>query len=116
MNFVTLLNILQWDADVSEMFFFDNYSGKSDDIYNDTHRKKIKALERIFEMECIEDFGGEDLGTEYYTVWRFTNIKSGESKFVKFDGWHQSHHGQEYTGCFFVKAEQKTTYTYIKEQ
>lgn len=55
-------------------------------------------------VEYVDGYGGEDCGREYWSVYSFTDNKTGEKVYVKFDGWYASHYGREYEGWLFVKG------------
>lgn len=63
-------------------------------------------------FEQIADYGGEDMGSEYWTVYKFTDKATGEEVYIKFDGWYQSYNGAEYTGCFVVQPKEKMVTVY----
>lgn len=62
------------------------------------------------QIEHANNFGGEDQGSSYWSVWKFT--RGTESIYVKFNGWYASHYGSEYTGFSFVEPAQKTITVY----
>lgn len=66
-----------------------------------------KELEEVsITYKKLDQRGGEDQGSEYYTIWGFT--KGGESVTVKFDGYYQSYNGAEFEDWSFVEPKQKT--------
>ncbi len=52
----------------------------------------------------VDSYGGEDMGTEFWKVWKFT--KGEEEIMVKFDGYYQSHYGVDFQEWKFVKPVQ----------
>ena len=48
-----------------------------------------------------DDYGGEDMGSEYWSVYSFT--KGTDKVYVKFNGYYQSFDGSNYEGFDFVK-------------
>jgi hypothetical protein len=48
-----------------------------------------------------DNYGGEDMGSEYWSVYSFTN--DTETVYVKFGGYYQSFDGSTYEGFDFVK-------------
>jgi len=60
--------------------------------------------------ECVENFGGEGQGNNFYAVWKWT---SGDSVvYTDFNGWYASHYGHEYEDWSFVEPQQKTITVY----
>ena len=97
------------DSEVLDMFFhstvesaqdgFDSaYSYETDGgFFGDLIGKEI-------EFSHIENHGGEGMGEEYWSVYKFTKV--GEELYVQFNGWYQSFNGSEFTEWFFVKPKQ----------
>lgn len=52
-------------------------------------------------IKCEDDYGGEDMGSEYWSVYSFT--KGTVKVYVKFNGYYQSFDGSTYEGFDFVK-------------
>lgn len=65
---------------------------------------------RDFTFEQVAHFGGEGQGSKFYAVWKIT--RSGETVYVRFDGYYQSHYGTDYQGWKFVEPKQKTITVY----
>lgn len=65
---------------------------------------------QLIVYEVVDQYGGEDQGSDYWTVWKFT--KDGEQCFVKFYGYYASHYGSDYQGFAFVAPKQKTVTVY----
>lgn len=65
------------------------------------------------EYKLAKEFGGEDQGSDYYTVYEFR--KGGEVVYVKFYGYYQSYNGAEYMGWEFVKPVEMKVTKYLKE-
>lgn len=62
--------------------------------------------------ESQEGYGGEDMGSEYWHVYSFTD---GETTvYVQFDGWYASHYGSEFREWFFVTPTQVTKTVFEK--
>ena len=64
------------------------------------------------ELNFVEHVGGEDQGSEYYSIYRFTDTISNETVFIKFEGWYASYVGSEYRHMFEVKPVEKTIIVY----
>lgn len=59
-----------------------------------------------FDVKCVDHFGGEDMGSTYYSIIRFSN--DDDACHVKFHGWYQSYVGCELDGYFEVVPETVT--------
>lgn len=55
-------------------------------------------------IEHVDNYGGEDCGREYYSIYKFT--RGDEVCYIKFDGWYASHYGSEYENMFEVKPKE----------
>ena len=58
----------------------------------------------------VEDYGGEDMGSTYYAVHKFT--RGDEVVFIKFYGYYASYNGADYEGFRFVTPKEKTVVVY----
>lgn len=67
---------------------------------------KLLGMSKGITYECVDNYGGEDCGREYYYIWKFT--RGDESVAFKFEGWYASHYGSEYESYFQVKPVEKT--------
>lgn len=63
------------------------------------------------EYEWVAGYGGEGLGEECWSVYRFT--LDGEEVFVKFDGNYYSYDGSHYEDYYFVQPKQVTRTEYV---
>jgi len=79
--------------------FRDTEIGKYDDEESVQFKTAVNAAGISFKHE--ENYGGEDMGSEYWSVYSFTN--GTETVYVKFGGYYQSFNGSEYEGFDFVK-------------
>ncbi len=61
-------------------------------------------------MEVVDRYGGEDQGSDYYTVYKFT--KGDEVIYVNFYGWYASYDGSTYSGYAFVEPVEKLVIVY----
>ena len=61
-----------------------------------------------FKLELMADYGGEDRGSEYWAVWKFTlqDEVAERVEYVKFYGYYQSYNGADYQGWEFVTPKQ----------
>lgn len=82
-----------------------------DMMYEDSSYRVVDRFEAEgFYLVPVEYFGGEDQGSDYYCIWKFT--KSASDTYVKFYGWYASHYGSEYQGWCFVEPKIKTIVVY----
>jgi hypothetical protein len=63
-------------------------------------------------FELLDSYGGEGQGSDYWSVYKFTDNNTGEEVFVKFDGWYASYDGAEYQSCFVVQPREKVVTFY----
>ena len=76
-----------------------DYSSRYPDVEHDSFLDALKVNNITFRH--VENYGGEEQGKDYWSVYEFTN---GTSKvFVKFDGWYASYNGSEYEEFYFVE-------------
>lgn len=67
-----------------------------------------------FELENVAHHGGEDEGSEYWSVWKFT--RGSESVLVRFNGYYQSFCDTEYLGYDFVVPTEVVVIQYLKDE
>lgn len=78
-----------------------------DPIHSPIESGYAKELDEMGVDYTVEtQYGGEDMGSEYYTVWKFT--KGDETCYFKFNGWYQSYHGADFNEVFEVLPKEKT--------
>ena len=66
-----------------------------------------------FEYKGVDSYGGEDQGSDFYTVILIRNPDShDEQYYIKFQGWYASYVGAEYDSWSFVEPKQKTITIY----
>lgn len=63
----------------------------------------VKAALEGWKYKSVDYYGGEDQGSTYYTVWKFSNGE--EEFFLRFDGFYQSHYGTDYETFNEVKPK-----------
>ena len=54
----------------------------------------------------IQTHGGENEGSDYWTVWEFS--RGNEKVYIKFFGFYASHYGTDYLGFSVVRPFEKT--------
>ena len=60
----------------------------------------------------VDHYGGEDQGSDYYTVYEFKDDSLEETVYIKFQGWYASHYGTEYQNFEIVTPQQRTVTVY----
>lgn len=68
-------------------------------------KKELVDLSKGVVYECVDNYGGEEQGREYWWIWKF--VRGEESCAIKFDGWYASHYGSEFEEFFEVKPVTK---------
>ena len=48
-----------------------------------------------YRFDFVESYGGEDMGSSYWSVFELKKEGTDESVYVRLDGWYQSYHGSE---------------------
>jgi hypothetical protein len=76
----------------------DEWSGYDSDEMTEF---KAAVIAEGISFKHEENYGGEDMGSEYWSVYSFTN--GTETVYVKFDGYYQSFDGSTYECFDFVK-------------
>lgn len=64
----------------------------------------------IDKPEVVDNFGGEDMGSDYFAVHKFT--RGDETVFIKFYGYYASYDGSTYEGFVVVTPKEKTVVVY----
>ena len=80
---------------VDNIFFFEKYEHTD----NSELHKAFKSADIV--VEYVDQYGGEGMGDEYWTVYKFT--RDGEIEYLKFDGWYCSYVGPEFNERRWVK-------------
>lgn len=101
-------------TDVQTSFFhenmFDKY-GHYDSVETTELKNQLNAARISFEEKA--HYGGEDQGSDYWTVYEFSN--KTETVLIKFTGWYASHVGSEYEEFYVVEGKTKTVVEYEKQ-
>jgi len=71
----------------------------------------VKLRSEKISAVVVDRYGGEDQGSEYYHVWKFT--MENEVSYVRFDGTYASHYGTDFDGWKFVTPQEKTVIVYV---
>lgn len=100
--------------EIQQGFFWSQF----DDEFSKWDSEEVILFKTAFQKSGIEyaiedNYGGEDCGTEYWSVYKF--YKGNEVVYVKFNGWYQSYNGSEYEEWYFAKPIPKSGFDFIKE-
>lgn len=94
---------------IANAFFTEEVDAIDKTAYSDDLGKDV-ALPEGWEFSLVERYGGEDQGSEFWSVYEF---KKGDfSILFKFDGWYQSYNGSEFEEYFEVVPAQETITVY----
>ena len=82
-------------------------------MYEGGYAKDWESDELLFEYKGVDSHGGEDQGSDFYSVILIRNPGDhDEQYYIKFQGWYASYNGAEYEGWSFVEPKQKTITVY----
>lgn len=83
-------------------------------LANETMYDSLNATIEFFlsgvTFECVNQYGGEGQGDDYYSVYRF--VRGEEECYVQFQGSYTSYCGSEYDDWFFVTPRETTITVY----
>lgn len=87
---------------------YDDWLDKS--VYRVTDFEGFAVDHGIDKPKDVDSFGGEDQGSGYYKVVKFT--RGDETVFIKFYGYYASYDGADYEGFVFVTPTEKLVVVY----
>lgn len=106
--------LAETDTEVKDEF----HSGAFESTVYDWDYESVKEFKKqlvenkiVFKLE--DNYGGEDQGSDYWSVYSFSNDK--EVVFIKFDGWYASYEGSTYEEFYEVQAVEKTITMFEKK-
>ncbi len=85
--------------------------GKDKDTYYPTDFEAWAKDNNVDRPELVDSYGGEDQGSTYYAVWKFT--RGDETVFIRFFGYYASYNGADYEGFRQVFPMEVTKVEYI---
>lgn len=88
----------------SELFYGDFNQAQSEYDADSGVEFKKELSDAGLTVEYIDQFGGEGMGEQYYSVYKFT--LGEESCHVKFDGFYASYNGADYDDWSFVEPKE----------
>lgn len=74
---------------------------------------KTALRESGLTVKHVDRYGGEDMGSEYWSVYMFSN--ANEAVYVKFSGSYYSYDGSTFDEWFFAKPVPKSGFDYVAE-
>jgi hypothetical protein len=74
---------------------------------------KREMKEAGIAFEFVERYGGEDQGSDYWSVYSFSD--GMQVVFIKFNGWYASYDGSTYEEFYEVKPVEKTITVFKKK-
>ena len=83
---------------IDDIFFNSDYSSSNERELADLNFALYHAN---INVEYVDSYGGEGMGDEYWTVYKFT--RDDETQYLKFDGWYRSYVGTEFNERRWVK-------------
>jgi hypothetical protein len=86
-----------------------SYKWDEDDVIQ--FKKQLNEAKINFEL--VDRYGGEDQGTDYWSVYSFTD--GMQVVFIKFDGWYASYDGSTYEEFYEVQPVEKTITVFEKK-
>lgn len=100
-------------TDVISELFQSEISPDRDNYDNeDTTAFKSALSDAGIEFAQVDNYGGEDQGSEYWSVYSFS--KETELQWVKFNGYYASYSGSEFDRWFFVKPVPKSGFDFVE--
>lgn len=101
-------------SNIKNSFFwseFDEEISKYDEEEDVAFKNALR--ESGLTVEHVDNYGGEDQGSEYWSVYEFSNTSG--SVYVKFSGSYYSYDGSTFDEWYFAKAVPKSGFDYIAE-
>jgi hypothetical protein len=93
-------------------FFQSEISEKTNWDDKETTQSRAEFAEEGITFKHEDNFGGEGMGDEYWSVYSFTD--KTDKVYVQFNGWYQSYNGSEFTEFFFVEPKEVKVIQYFK--
>lgn len=78
--------------------------------YKPSNFELFAAKNDIDKPTDVEDYGGEDMGSTYYKIIKFT--RGDDVVFIKFQGYYASYNGADYEDFHVVSPTTKTVVVY----
>ena len=102
--------------DVIYEFFHSEMNEEYNKYNSDERHQCLEAFQAAnISYSNVANHGGEGQGEDYWSVYQFTDNKTKEQVYVKFDGWYQSYNGSEFDEWYFVVPKEVMVTVYNKE-
>jgi hypothetical protein len=104
---------VEWVKAIAESFEFKNQDSEYLKNGDEVQYQFYKKTSLLFEAECLEEFGGEDQGSEYWKVFKFKDLETNEEVYVKFECEYNSWDSSDWEDDpFFVTPVEKAITVY----
>lgn len=103
------------DNEVLQSFFHSDFNEEDNSWDEDSvveFRQQLR--ENKIEFNHVDCFGGEGMGEDYWSVYKFECKETFDFVYVKFQGWYQSYNGSEFTDWYFVEPQPIQKIEYCK--
>lgn len=99
---------------IQNKFFVSEFDSDISKYDSDEQTEFKTALrESGITVEHVDNYGGSDMGSEYWSVYEFS---TGKNKvFVKFNGYYSSYDGGTFDEWFFARPVPKSGFDYVQE-
>jgi hypothetical protein len=102
------------DTEVKDEFHNGEVSSKEYDWdYPSVKDFRKQLTEANINFEPVDQYGGEDQGSDYWSVYSFTD--GMQVVFIKFNGWYASYEGSTYDNFFEVQPVEKMITVFEKK-
>jgi hypothetical protein len=106
---------VEWVKAIAESFEFKNQDSEYLKNGDEVQYQFYKKTSLLFEAECLEEFGGEDQGSEYWKVFKFKDLTTNEEVYIKWEGIYDSWSEDQWENDpFFVNPVQRLVTFYEK--
>ena len=94
---------------VDDIFFNSDYSSSNE---RELAELNFALYHANINVEYVDSYGGEGMGDEYWSVYKFT--RGSETELLKFSGFYRSYNGPVFTERFWVEPREVTVTKYVK--
>lgn len=102
---------------LNELFSKDDFT-PTQFMHGDVSRVHWKTKESLYDgdldWELVDRYGGEEQGSDYYKVYKFTDKTTNEECYVYFQGWYASYDGASFEEWYLAKPVEKTIIDYVR--
>lgn len=107
--------LVEADRDVQREFFNNEIRGSEPSRWDEQEVVEFKRemKEAGIAFEFVDRYGGEDQGSEYWSVYSFSD--GMQIVLIKFDGYYASYDGSTYEEFYEVQSVEKTITVFEKK-